>query len=287
MCIRDSINAEYGGARGCCMKAALFLLVAASCSLAQHTLPPDHDDELSALRVLLIAQPNSFELNWRVAQLLLARRQPQDALHHLAACLRAKPQDQAAWGEYDRVQSDLRKEADGWQCPQGLTLPGWAPTSEGFIELYKDERCECHKAARAALEGYVSFFEHISIRKGWRQPPFALEDLQDLFRVAAEVVGLVRTRLDGLKRGMALRQIEGSSHDFLWGLNQNPKISLPGQDAGYVLQTLTDLVLATFSDRHGLVESLDKSLLMDCVRAHPYVNKVLLGLTGNQQLGIL
>lgn len=34
---------------------------------------------------------------------------------------------------------------------------------------------------------------------------------------SAEVVAVVRHRIDELQQGMVLRQLEGSSHDFLWG----------------------------------------------------------------------
>jgi hypothetical protein len=44
-----------------------------------------------------------------------------------------------------------------------------------------------------------------------------------------------------------------------------------GQEAGYVLNTLELLLVATLSDAHGLVEGLERPVVMQSVEAHPFV----------------
>jgi len=158
-----------------------------------------------------------------------------------------------------------------WIPPTDLGSVSWTPSVAGFRELYKDVLCPCHKAADGVKRGYQGFFNHISLRKGWRTVPFKQDDLKHIFQVAAEVVGLLRTRLDLLKKGLTLRQVDGSSHEVLWGLEKNPRVDLPGQDAAYVLSTIELLVVATLSDAHGLVEGLERPVVMQSVEAHPFV----------------
>ena len=48
-------------------------------------------------------------------------------------------------------------------------------------------------------------------------------------------------------------------------------MGVAGQDAAYVLSTLELLVVATLSDAHGLVEGLERPVVMQSVEAHPFV----------------
>jgi len=115
------------------------------------------------------------------------------------------------------------------------------------------------------LAAYNFFFEHIGIRKGWRTPPFKREDVQGPFMAAAEVVAVVRHRIDELGQGMVLRQLEGSSHDFLWGWSPE---KAPNQ-APHLMDFFRGLVFATMSDANGLVEGLDDATLDYYVQSHP------------------
>lgn len=115
------------------------------------------------------------------------------------------------------------------------------------------------------LAAYNFFFEHIGIRKGWRTPPFKREDVQGPFMAAAEVVAVVRHRIDEMGQGMVPRQLEGSSHDFLWGWSPE---KAPSQ-APHLPDFFRGLVFATMSDANGLVEGLDDATLDYYVQSHP------------------
>jgi len=81
------------------------------------------------------------------------------------------------------------------------------------------ERAEwIYQRSAEILAAYNFFFEHIGLRKGWRVAPFAQEEVQAPFRAAAEVVVVVRAKLDTERGGvLVLRQVEGSAMNFLWG----------------------------------------------------------------------
>lgn len=123
--------------------------------------------------------------------------------------------------------------------------------------------------AREILAAYNFFFEHIGLRKGWRTAPFQKEEVQAPFQAAAEVVTVVRGRLDEQAgRGLVLRQLEGSAMNFLWGWN-------PGRPPGSSHEALEDffrgLVFATLSDGKGLVEGLEKDFVEYYVSRHPII----------------
>lgn len=52
------------------------------------------------------------------------------------------------------------------------------------------------KKVQQVLTAYLAFFDHIALRKGWRTVPFAAAEVQPLFGVAAQVVVLLRERID-------------------------------------------------------------------------------------------
>lgn len=130
------------------------------------------------------------------------------------------------------------------------------------------ERAEwIQQKAGEILAAYNFFFEHIGIRKGWRQAPFGFEEVQAPFKAAAEVVVVVRARLDAERGGvLVLRQVEGSAMNFLWGWS-------PSRPPGISYKALADffrgLVFATLSDGRGLVEGLDPMTVESYVCRHP------------------
>lgn len=108
--------------------------------------------------------------------------------------------------------------------------------------------------AAAVAAAYGSFFEHISFRKGWKEPPFTRVEAADAFADAARVVA--RARLEVLDRrdaGFKLRQVEGSARDWMHApergqlLRDEPDLFVSG------------LVHATFSDAKGYTEGLCQS----------------------------
>merc|ERR1712007_14920 len=51
------------------------------------------------------------------------------------------------------------------------------------------------KLADEVVDAYESFFDHISFRKGWKQPPFSREDAANAFAAAARIVARVRVEI--------------------------------------------------------------------------------------------
>lgn len=123
------------------------------------------------------------------------------------------------------------------------------------------------------LASYNFFFEHIGIRKGWRTPPFGREEVQAPFQAAAEVVVVVRARLDAEKEaeggGMILRQMEGASQSFLWGWAPDRP---PWSTREALEEFFRGLVFATLSDGKGLVEGLDNETVESYVCCHPFIS---------------
>jgi len=117
------------------------------------------------------------------------------------------------------------------------------------------------------LAAYNFFFEHIGLRKGWRVAPFGREEVQAPFRAAAEIVVVIRAKLDN-ERGsvVVLRQVEGSAMNFLWGWSPDQP---PGSTRQATEDFLRGLVFATLSDGKGLVEGLDSETVESYVCCHP------------------
>jgi len=123
--------------------------------------------------------------------------------------------------------------------------------------------------ASEILAAYNFFFEHIGLRKGWRTAPFQKEEVQAPFQAAAEVVTVVRARLDEQGGGgMVLRQLEGASMSFLWGWDPGRP---PGSSHGALEEFFRGLVFATLSDGRGLVEGLDNEVVEYYVSRHPII----------------
>eukprot|EP00929_Paragymnodinium_shiwhaense_P023430 TRINITY_DN14662_c0_g1_i1.p1 TRINITY_DN14662_c0_g1~~TRINITY_DN14662_c0_g1_i1.p1 ORF type:complete len:285 (-),score=81.91 TRINITY_DN14662_c0_g1_i1:287-1141(-) len=152
--------------------------------------------------------------------------------------------------------------------PGQLTSPKAMATPSSLQAADVDaapDACIRLQKAREMLEAYNSFFEHIGIRKGWRTPPFSKEEVQIPFWAASEVVVNVRQWLDENSDGMVLRQLEGSSMNFLWGWAPG---KCPVGSQAVFEEFFRGLVEATLSDGHGLVEGLDKATVDYYVSCH-------------------
>jgi len=147
-------------------------------------------------------------------------------------------------------------DAEASQAPEGPAA--WWSVNTDWIK----------KGAVEILGAYNFFFEHIGIRKGWRTPPFKREDVQEPFMASAEVVAVVRGRLDQEGRGMVLRQLEGSAMDFLWGWSPDKP---PASTQEILQEFFRGLVFATLSDANGLVEGLDVATVEYYVNSHPII----------------
>lgn len=159
------------------------------------------------------------------------------------------------------------------------------PSLPGSVESHPDEitpcpyavfRLEPHRSdARALLlqqksqdlwAAYDGVFELMVVRKGWREVPFDRFGSRGPFNVAAEVVVLVRESLD-LRRGggFLLRQLEGSSMDFLWGWDKERPLGEVETDYEFT----KGVISSTFKDAHGYVEGLLEPELMWWTSLHP------------------
>jgi len=162
---------------------------------------------------------------------------------------------------------------DGSASPQEVGSEPVAATvaiaSAATCQWWSSHAGWIQQRANEILAAYNFFFEHIGLRKGWRTAPFQKEEVQAPFQAAAEVVTVVRARLDEqTDRGIVLRQLEGSSMSFLWGWS-------PGRPPGSSHEALEDffrgLVFATLSDGKGLVEGLDTDFVEYYVSRHPII----------------
>merc|ERR1712217_142736 len=107
--------------------------------------------------------------------------------------------------------------------------------------------------ANDVVESYESFFEHIAFRKGWKQPPFARDDVRPAFERAACIVARVRSEiLDPRSTGITIRQVEGSARDWMHGAES---VQLLRSDSDAFVR---GLVHATFKDAKGYVENLEE-----------------------------
>lgn len=108
------------------------------------------------------------------------------------------------------------------------------------------------KEARLVVAAYNDFFEHISFRKGWKEPPFAREESQDAFSDAARLVARIRVEvLDRRDEGFKIRQVDGSARDWMHGatgdLLRHEK-----------MEFVSGLVHSTLMDANGYVEGLTR-----------------------------
>lgn len=186
----------------------------------------------------------------------------------------ARPQGPRA-EQVPAAHSSPSWEVQEFDKDEAAALAAGAVVQEAHQELTWDSCTwwgECaewiYRRSAEILAAYNFFFEHITLRKGWRVAPFKREDVQAPFRAAAEVVVVVRAKLD-TERGegvLVLRQVEGSSMDFLWGWS--PSCS-PASSCQATNDFLRGLVFATLSDGKGLVEGLDSETVEGYVCSHP------------------
>jgi len=167
-----------------------------------------------------------------------------------ASALQSTSRQQAAV-----MQDAATAEEIGWD-----TCTWWADCAEWI-----------YRRSAEVLAAYNFFFEHICLRKGWRVAPFSKDEVQAPFRAAAEVVVVVRARLDSERgEGIVLRQVEGSAMNFLWGWSPTCP---PGSNMQAAQEFLRGLVFATLSDAKGLVEGLDSQTVEGYVCSHPFLSK--------------
>lgn len=127
-----------------------------------------------------------------------------------------------------------------------------------------------HVKAKEISAAYDAFFDHISFRKGWKQPPFAREEVAPLFAAAACIVARARIEmLDMRDEGIKLRQVEGSARDWMHSptsgllVQSNPDLFVKG------------LVHATFKDAKGYVEGLKESEVDRCIELYSLASTAL------------
>jgi len=153
----------------------------------------------------------------------------------------------------------LRVEEVGEEGELPAAGCNWWASHAGWIQ----------QRASEILAAYNFFFEHIGLRKGWRTAPFRKEEVQAPFQAAAEVVTIVRARLDEQKGGgVILRQLEGSAMNFLWGWSPECRPSSCGEA---LEEFFRGLVFATLSDGNGLVEGLDTETVEHYINRHPII----------------
>lgn len=121
----------------------------------------------------------------------------------------------------------------------------------------KDLNVEVHGVVAA----YKGFFQHISYRKGWKEPPFAEADALDAFTTAARIVARARIEvLDKRDEGFKIRQVEGSACDWM----HSPETGQLLRERPDVF--IAELVHATFKDAHGYVESMNQREVDDFIK---------------------
>jgi hypothetical protein len=100
---------------------------------------------------------------------------------------------------------------------------------------------------------YMEYFNHIKFRKEWDKPKYKKEDVDMMFREAAEYVYRIRQHLDRLRPEgeQALRMVDGEAQRFLQS-DTGPRLFRENGSS-----FVAHLVHATMSDARGYVEGLD------------------------------
>jgi hypothetical protein len=215
---------------------------------------------------------------------LIAQRQQQADAEHAACHHQAdSPLLMIANGPanpFCRNASDVKSKACDTNAPadhmqstlmltdQQSDFPSESMHAKSTVEL-----CPCHSPLKAAPDwrtkasevaaSYDDFFNHISFRKGWREPPFVQQEVAPLFISAAGIVARVRIEiLDARDEGIKLRKVDGSACDWMHS-----------SECSSLLQTcpnlfLEGLVHATFKDGKGYVEGLSKNEVDSFIRIY-------------------
>jgi hypothetical protein len=100
--------------------------------------------------------------------------------------------------------------------------------------------------------------QHIKFRKDWAQLTFRLSDVHEHLQTCATIVVFIRAVLDTFAPGFKMRQTIGSSHEFLWQLQQTGK-ALAFDTADDIARFVCPIV--HWSDTH--------TLLAFCLRSVP------------------
>jgi len=133
-----------------------------------------------------------------------------------------------------------------------LMLPACEAKASPFVlpTTHMSAAVDLQAAASEVEAAYLCFFDHISFRKGWKQPPFHREEVSTAFLAAAQIVARARLEVLDSVGGIKLRQVEGSARDWL---HDPAAASLLREDRR---RFVAALVHATFRDVHGYVEGL-------------------------------
>lgn len=163
---------------------------------------------------------------------------------------------------------------------QSLSQPGQArdlpPLPSNAVELLAmtfgpgavDQRAQdMQRKAVTLCDSYNAFFNQLPLRRGWRTANFSQEEVQPAFIAAAQVAVLIREGLDRTREeGLVLRQLEGSTADFLWGWPPGQALAT---DTEAERRFARGLIRATLSDANGLVEGLVEADLEGYMAGHP------------------
>jgi hypothetical protein len=109
---------------------------------------------------------------------------------------------------------------------------------------------------------YEKYFDHIRFRNGWSAPPFAKNDVKDIFLEAAQIAVRIRKHyLDVKAKGEArLRQLDGEAQTYLH-TEEAARLVKSKQHRKFLLE----LVDATFRDARGYVEGLSRAVVVQLV----------------------
>lgn len=117
--------------------------------------------------------------------------------------------------------------------------------------------------AISVAAAYYGFFQHISFRKGWKEPSFTAAEAANAFVRGARIVALIRVEvLNRRDAGFKIRQVEGSAVDWM----HSPECGqlLREQPDFFVVE----LVHATLKDGKGYVEGLTKGEVDEFVKLY-------------------
>ena len=112
------------------------------------------------------------------------------------------------------------------------------------------------KDTNKIVTAYGDFFNHISLRKGWKTAPFTREGVKPLFRIAALVVVKIRQDLDHATPGFKMRMVDGSAREYMWSVTTDPTKSDSTSN-----EFIQGIVHATFKDNTGYVEGLSAQVV--------------------------
>lgn len=187
----------------------------------------------------------------------------------------------------DATSGDAVGAAPPPPAPQWSPSP-WPPTPALYERVFGDaagvEPPDAPPPALAASlrakcgmveEAFGDVFRHLAVRRGWRTLPFAPAHVAPVFCAAAQVVTLLRARLDAASPGFRMRQVDGAAQSALWSLPPAPALPEPGESAAELeawrAMALHALVHAALRDGSGqYVEGLTVGEVDAALAGHGY-----------------